>query len=235
MPRPRRGILQEDEQLVTPYQGRQKKRDLKIPELARLLGITPQAVHLWLVKGTIRNIRRTSTSGNYLIPWQEAIRLLKLSGREVPGLWTRFRRRILVIDDCQAIRRLVRDAFRNPKVRLEVMTAASAEDGLVSAATFMPHVIVIDDVFESDRLQGAHAIAVIRKVAAFKRIKVIAMTASPSASEKMLDAGANLVLRKPFGLEELRKSIYRQAFGKRKISYSGKPLQGLIDVSECRN
>lgn len=204
------------------------KKLFKIPELARFLGITPQAVHLWLLRGRIRHTKRTSKTGNYLIPRHETIRLLKKAGREVPGLWTRLRKKILVIDDCAAIRSLVRAAFRDPALHLEVRTIASVEDGLVMAATFMPHVIVLDDAFEADRLQGEAATTLITKATAFKKIKVIAMAADRTTGTKMLEAGADVLLQKPFGLEELRRAIYTQAFAKRRIRYTGKPLHGLV-------
>jgi len=219
----------EDRQLITDLPARIKeKRLFKIPELASFLGITPQALHFWLHQGTLRYAKRTSKTGNYLIAKLEVVRILKQAGREVPGVWTRLRKRILVIEDYAPIRKLMQVAFRDPELRLEVRAVASAEDGLILAATFLPHVIVVDYALEKGCLQGDQAVALIRRAKAFRNMKVIAMAVCPDAGEKMTQAGAHLLLEKPFGLEELRRAIYSQAFAKRRIRYSGPRLSGLV-------
>lgn len=212
--------------------GLEKKTHFKIPELARFLGISPQALHLRIRNGAIRKLGRTSSGGNYLIPREEAIRLLKQAGREVPGLWTPFRRRVLVIDGSASIRRLLRDAFHNAGLRLELATAPNAEDGLVMAATALPHVVVINDTFGGGRMQGHQAITVFRHASALSRTKIIGMGLDRVG---MLKAGADHFLRKPFGLEELRRVIYSQAFARSRIRYSGAPLEGVVSDTSYSN
>jgi CheY-like chemotaxis protein len=206
----------------------EEKKLFKIPELARFLGITPQAVHLRLISGRVHAAKRTSKAGNYLILRREVVRILKKEGREVAGIWTRLRKKILVIDENEPIRKLMRATFRDPELRLDVRTAATAEDGLVLAATFLPHVIVVDYALEEGRLQGDQAVALIRRARAFKSVRVIGMASEPDADEKMLKAGAHLLLVKPFGLEELRRAIYSQAFAKSRIRYAGDRLSGVV-------
>jgi len=214
--------------VVKPEAPFDEKGLFKISELAGFLGITPQALHLWLRHGTLRYTRRTSSAGNYLISRGEVVRILKKAGREVPGIWTRLRKKILVIDENPGIRKLIHAAFRDPELRLEVRTVATAEDGLVLAATFMPHAIVVDYALQEGHLQGDRAVLLIRKAQAFRKVWVIGMAADPDAGEKMLAAGAHVLLDKPFGLEELRRTIYSQAFARRRIRYSGPRLSGLV-------
>jgi CheY-like chemotaxis protein len=197
----------------------------KLPELAQLLGISHQAVHLRLLKGKIRHYTRTSASGNYLIPRKEAIRLLKEAGQEAVGLWTRIRKRVLLIDDYEPVRKLVEDALADSQLPLILSTAASAEDGLVLAATFRPHVIVIDCLLDNEGLRGDEAIAVIRRATALKGVRIIGISGKASARAKMLNAGANVFLQKPFHLAELMDAILRQAFGKLRR----KAIQGSMD------
>ena len=205
-----------------------EKTFFKVPELARFLGLTPQAILFWLDQGAVRGVKRTSSAGHYLIPRREVIRLLKKEGREVPGVWTPIRKKILVIDECEPIRKLMEAVFRNPELRLEVRTAATAEDGLVLAATYMPDVIVVDDALEEGHLQGDQAVRIIRTAKAFRKVKIIAMAAGTRAGEKMITAGADLLLEKPFGLEELRRAVYSQVFAKRRIRYRGPRLAGIV-------
>lgn len=208
-----------------------EKKFFKIRELARFLDLAPQTIHFRLGRGAIRSVKRTSRAGHYLIPRREVIRLLKKEGREIPGVWTRVRKKILVIEDDALIRKLMEDAFRDPELRLEVRTAATAEDGLVLAATYMPDVIVVDHALKDRHLQGDVAVRLIRNAKAFRKVKVIAMAVGRRAGEKMIAGGADLLLEKPFGLEELRRAIYSQVFAKRRIRYTGPRLSGL--VSDC--
>lgn len=206
----------------------EQKKLFKVPELARFLGLTPQAIHFRLDHGAIRGVKRTSSAGHYLIPREEVVRLLKQAGCEVPGVWTRVRMRILVIDEYEPIRRIMGAAFRKPELRLEVRTAETAEDGLVLAAMYKPHVIVVDYALKDGHLQGDQAVELIRRAKAFRKVKVIAMAAGARAGKKMISAGADILLEKPFGLEELRRAIYGQAFPKRLIRYTGPRLSGLV-------
>lgn len=61
------------------------------------------------------------------------------------------------------------------------------------------------------------------------------MVANRNTGEKMLKAGADMFLQKPFGLEELREALYTQAFANQRIRYSGAPLCGVVSDVVTRN
>jgi CheY-like chemotaxis protein len=185
-----------------------RERPFSISEVARFFDVTVQAVHLWMKTGRIRRQQRTSKRGNYLIPRSEVVRLLESAGREVRGLWKRPRVRVLVIDDDRSIREMVEDASRSRVQPMEVRTAANAEDGLLLAAGFSPDVILLDYFTKEGRLRGDHALAFIRKAKLIQKVRVIAIADDRRIASKMLKAGANGVLIKPFGLDEFRNAIF---------------------------
>ncbi len=193
----------------------EKQEFFKISEVARLFGITVQSVHEWVTEGKLHDFLRTSKRGNYLVPRRVVIGLLKRAEHEVPGLWTRQRKKLLVVDDDAPIRMLVKAAFRKSKLRFRVMAASSVEDGIVLAAKSEPDVILLDSTFSRDMLQCEMALAFIRNAKLMRGIKVIGMGYHPAIRGRMMDAGANDFLMKPFGLGELRQIVCKYALRSR--------------------
>jgi CheY-like chemotaxis protein len=179
----------------------------RIPDLAELFGITVQSVHEWIQSGKIRRFARTSERGDYRIPKREVVRLLRLAGREVPGLWTRRRVKLLVVDDYPPIRRLAEHGFRHAEPPFAVRTAATVEDGLVLAAQFEPDVILLDEIASGEGLSSEQALRFVRRSKVLKTVKVIATSADGRAAPRMLKAGADGFLEKPFGFRDLKEAV----------------------------
>lgn len=126
---------------------------------------------------------------------------------------------ILVIDDEQSIRRMLRLSLEGHGYR--VTEARTAEEGLRGAVYPMPDIALLDLALP-DR-PGAEVLAIIRE---FSRMPVIVLTASASDADKiaLLDAGADDYLTKPFSMGELLARI-RVALRHRSESGGGAPLQ----------
>jgi CheY-like chemotaxis protein len=209
------------------------KRGLfSIGEVARLFDISVQGVHRWLRNGRIKGYARTSKRGKYQIPKGEVVRLLKLAQREIPGLWSpsgNVKKRALLIDDYRPIRMLVEKAFEQPKFRIQMRTAANIMDGLLLISTFEPHVVLLDYFHARDRVEGDLALAFIRKIKQqIRSIKVIGITAHAGVGPKMLKAGADAFLEKPFSLEELKNVLFSQLFSERRGKERRLALEGII-------
>jgi len=211
--------------------GVEGKQVFTISEIARLFEMTVQGIHLWIRQSKLREFERTSARGKYLIPRREVVRLLRLASREVPGLWAvrrRKARRVLVIDDSAPIRKLIERAFRDAAYALRVRTAATVEEGWLLAERFWPEVIVLDDF-------GDAALSFIRSARCRGAMKVIGMGPDRRVGLKMIWAGANEFLLKPFGLEELKDALLRQTFGDRRVAERRRPLQGIVTEASARN
>ncbi len=187
-----------------------KRAFFRISEVAQVFGLTVQTIHFWLKTGRIRRYQRTSGQGNYMIPRAEFSRLLRDAGLECPGVWEKPRVRVLLIDDDCHVREVAQGAARNHKLSMELLTASTAEDGLLLAGEFRPDVILLDYFLPKDGLRGDQALAFIRKAKLTRKLKVIAVAGDRRTATRMLKAGANGVLLKPFSIGELREAILSQ-------------------------
>lgn len=184
-----------------------ERTDFKVSDVARLMGVTVQTVHFWIRTRRVKTVGRTSAKGAYLIPRREVVSLLKGAEREVPGLWRRFRLRCLLIEADEGLCRLVREAFRASSPSVELRVAATPEDGLLLAGERTPHVILLDGSFGPGRLDAERALRFIRKAEKLRKVKVIALAGDRRSAEHLSRSGADAVLRKPFGLRELRDAL----------------------------
>lgn len=142
-----------------------------------------------------------------MIRRRDVVALLKGAGREVPGLWHRFRLRCLVIEPNEALRRLIRDSVRGSSPSVDLKLAATSEDGLLLAGERTPHVILLARSFSHSGIEGDEALRFIRKAEKLKRVKVIALVGDRRSADVMSRAGADAILRKPFGIRELRDAL----------------------------
>lgn len=106
--------------------------------------------------------------------------------------------RILIIDDEAAIRNLLR-----PSLKMEGFQVAEAETGragLEQAARFHPNLIILD--LGLPDLNGLEVLKDLRK---WTRIHIIVLTVNDDEQVKvrLLDAGADDYMIKPFGIPEL--------------------------------
>lgn len=113
--------------------------------------------------------------------------------------------RILVIDDEPQIRRVVRNALDGPTQR--VVEAGSGAEGIDLAAAEQPMLIVLDL-----GLPDRDGLAVCRELRGFTSAPIIVLSArhSDREKEKLLDAGADDYVTKPFSTLELKARVRAQ-------------------------
>lgn len=106
--------------------------------------------------------------------------------------------RILIVDDEVSIRNLLRMNLVN--AQYEISEAISGSEGLEKAASFHPHLVILDL-----GLPDMNGLEVLKKLRQWTTVPVIVLTVSDDIPTKvtLLDAGADDYLTKPFGPEEL--------------------------------
>ena len=109
---------------------------------------------------------------------------------------------LLVIDDEQQIRRVVRNALRNDVSR--VLEAATGMEGVDLAAAERPHVIILDL-----GLPDTTGLEVCREIRRWSVAPILVLSARHTEQEKvaLLDAGADDYVTKPFGPAELQARV----------------------------
>ncbi len=107
-------------------------------------------------------------------------------------------RRVLVVDDEAAIRRLLKVALEG--AGYAVLEAADGETGLRLAATEAPELLVLDL-----GLPDRPGLRVLESLRQWSRVPVLVLSVQDNEADKvaLLDAGADDYLSKPFGVPEL--------------------------------
>jgi two-component system, OmpR family, KDP operon response regulator KdpE len=110
--------------------------------------------------------------------------------------------RILVIDDESAIRNMLRLNLENSGFKIG--EADSGEAGLAQAASFHPHLIILDL-----GLPDMTGLEVLKRLRKWTSIPILILTVTDDEEMKvlLLDAGADDYLTKPFGIPELTARI----------------------------
>src|ERR1700744_5479973 len=105
---------------------------------------------------------------------------------------------VLLIDDEPKIRRFLRAGFELHG--FSVIEAESAADGLKAATLNMPDLILLDLA-----LPDLHGADVLERIRSWSNVPIIVLSAVSSESEKvrLLQAGADDYVVKPFGMSEL--------------------------------
>jgi excisionase family DNA binding protein len=183
----------------------ESRRFFTVAEAARLLGISIPGIHVWIRKGRIRRPTRVSKNGGYRIPRAEVVRLLKSARREVPGLWTPRRTKVLLIEDDAGIRELVATALRDPRFETHVETAATPEDGLLLIARYEPDVILLDNFHPMEGMTSEQALSILRRAKTLEGIKIIGLW--PGEASRPRTPGPDAFLPKPFGAADLREAV----------------------------
>ncbi len=134
---------------------------------------------------------------------------------------------ILVIDDEPQIRRVVRNALQGVADRVE--ESATAREGLDLAASAQPQLIVLDL-----GLPDADGYDVCRDLRSFTNVPIIVLSARHSDREKerLLDAGADDYVTKPFSTLELTARVRAQL--RRAGAKGGGRGDAVIEIADLR-
>lgn len=120
--------------------------------------------------------------------------------------------RILIVDDDAGLRRALVAVFRGDP-RYTVQVARDGHDGLTRIATFRPHLVLVD--LQMPGLDGAELCRAVKSSSETRSTSILAMSglADGEAEARMLAAGADAFLPKPFTLNELEAEVARLTRG----------------------
>lgn len=110
--------------------------------------------------------------------------------------------RILIIDDESAVRNALRINLKSHDY--SISEAVNGKEGLAAAKTFHPHLIILDL-----GLPDISGLEVLRELRKWTQVSVVVLTATDDENMKvkLLDAGADDYLTKPFSVQELMARV----------------------------
>ena len=134
--------------------------------------------------------------------------------------------RILVVDDELQMGRLLKTALSARGY--EVKLAIDGPSTLDLAATWQPHVILLDL-----GLPGMDGLEVCRRIREWSQVPIIVLTVRDAEHEKVatLDGGADDYLTKPFGMDEL---LARIRVALRYTKHSPEAEQTVVEIGHLR-
>lgn len=178
-----------------------QKTHLTPNEVAKLLMVNPVTVRQWAARGLLRSMATPGGHRRFLL--SDVEEFARSRGSVPQANATGRPERVLIVDDDTQVSRLVSELIRvrAPDVSFEV-----ANDGFEAGAkveSFRPHALVLDLMMPG--MDGFEVCKRLRARPTLSHIRIIALTGShtPENVARILEAGANACLSKPFDSEEL--------------------------------
>ncbi|MEZ5557470.1 MAG: response regulator [Pseudomonadales bacterium] len=171
-------------------------RDFLTPtEVARLLMVSPITVRQWAQKGLLE--AQTTAGGHRRFPRQAVSRFARERGITLPGA----RPCLLVVDDNRPFNNYLTALFSANVADLDVYSAYDGFEAGRLVQQHMPDLVLLDVMMPG--IDGVEVCRSLKTDPATAHIRVVAMTGyhSPELENKMLAAGAEVLLSKPFSSE----------------------------------
>lgn len=173
-------------------------------EAARLCKVSQQTIIRCFDNGRLHGFRVPGSKFRR-IPRAELIRFMKDNGIPVDALFGG-RKRILIVDDDPKIIELFQDVFERDK-NFQIETALTGYDAGLATRAFRPDLIVLDYMLPD--INGNIVCERIRQDPDLKDTKIIFVSGvvDPDDVNRLMDAGADDFIKKPFNIDKLIERI----------------------------
>lgn len=173
-------------------------------EAAQICNISQQTIIRSFDSGRLTGFR-VPGSRFRRIPRTELIRFMRENDIPTEAL-EGSRKRVLVVDDDPQIVQLFEDLLARDG-RFEVKSAATGYDAGLLTESFKPHLIILDYLLPD--INGDHVCRRIRASDSMHGTKIVFVSGvvAPSEVDKLVQAGADGFIKKPFDIDALQKRI----------------------------
>ncbi len=187
-----------------------RKRDdltlITTGEAASHCRVSLQALRRWIRDGRLKAFQ--TPGGHARIEVSEFRRFLRECGmppypmgEELPAA------RVLVVEDDPDILQILTSLLTDQPQPLVVETAVDGYDALLKVGTFRPAFLILDVVIP--RLDGLEVCRRLKAGPETRDIRILAVTGHAGMPERVLAAGADACILKPFDFDGLRKELER--------------------------
>lgn len=181
-----------------------RKEFLTPNEVATLLMVSPVTVRQWAQKGMLD--AQTTAGGHRRFAIDAVARFARERGINLPGITER----LLIVDDNRQFNGFLADLFGAEVPGLPIHQAFDGFEAGRAVQQHNPSVMLLDVMMPG--VDGLEVLKSLKRDPETAGIRVIAMTGhhSDELERKMLAAGAEVLLRKPFSAEDvLRECGFR--------------------------
>ena len=175
-------------------------------EVATLLGVSPVTVRQWAQKGLIE--ARTTAGGHRRFTREAVIAFAERMAMTLPAELAAetARTRVLIVDDDRQLNAMLVALLRARMPDAEVASAFDGFDAGRQVHRLKPALVLLDIMMPG--IDGVEVCRQIKADAELARTRVIAMTGhfTPELEQRVLAAGAEALLKKPFSTDELLRA-----------------------------
>jgi len=181
-----------------------RKRVFTTGEAAAVCKVSQQTIIRCFDSGRLAGFRVPGSKFRR-IPRDELIRFMRANHIPLDALGST-RKRVLVVDDDPAIVELYADLFARD-ARFDLRTAGNGYDAGMLTESFRPQLIVLDYMLPD--INGTVVCARVRENPNLAGAKVLCVSgvAEPAEVRKLMEAGANGFIKKPFHVEDLMGKV----------------------------
>lgn len=180
-------------------------KNLSTFAIAEMLHVDPGSVANWIDQGILKAHR--TPGGHRRVVMEDLVKFLREHKMPIPPELGATPVRILVVDDEEAVAKLIARAVRSQNPEFEVVEANDGFRAGTLIATLRPDVVILD--LRMPGMDGYEVCRIIKASDATKHAEVIAMTAfpSPESEKKILECGARVCLSKPLDLPRMLQEV----------------------------
>ncbi|OVE77920.1 hypothetical protein BVX98_01595 [bacterium F11] len=174
--------------------------------VAKQLGVDLTTVVGWCRQGKLPSYK--TPGGHRRIPLEDLVTFLKKYRMPIPvELRHLLKVRCLIVDDEVSIRTLIKKALKKFLKGVHIEEAGNGFEAGQKVSDHRPQLVILD--LNLPGLNGFQVCEAIRKDHRLKKTKILAITGMNIEENKkrILSAGADSFLQKPFRLEALKESL----------------------------
>ncbi len=177
-------------------------------DTAKLLGVDMATVIDWCQQGKLQAFK--TPGGHRRISPDDLIKFLKQYKMPIPSQLNQYACiKCLVVDDEPDIRKVITHVIKSIDPAAEVYQASDGFEAGAKALEFLPSIVILD--LGLPGIDGFNVCKHIRNNQRFNHTKILAITGKdfPDAKTRILSAGANDYLPKPFENKELKERLLK--------------------------
>ncbi len=175
-------------------------------EVAQLIGVDMTTVIGWCKQGKLAAY--TTPGKHRRIKADDLVAFLTAYKMPIPPLLVRDSElRCVVVDDESPIRAIIKRALKDLDSSIQIHEASNGFEAGRKITDVLPHFVVLD--LNLPGMDGFQVCQIIKSDARLKQTKILAISGFDTAEthKKILNAGADEFLPKPFGVDAVKKKI----------------------------
>jgi excisionase family DNA binding protein len=175
-------------------------------DIAGLLDVYPTTVANWIDSSKLSAY--TTPGGHRRVKKMDFLAFLKKYKMPVPkDMQENIKKRVLIVDDDESTINSITKVLNRSEEQYKIETAANGFQAGHALYSFSPHLVILDIMLPG--IDGFNVCNVIKQLN--EKIKVIAITGYDSDENKIriLEAGADAYLPKPFEIKELKNQVIK--------------------------